>query len=181
MILITSLIAFVSSNVDDLLLLAVLFAQAKSKKENQNILIGQYVGILLLLLVSYLMATVWVHAINLPVRWLGVIPILLAIKQVLPKKGGSQQQLSQVSAGQVALLTIASGSDNIGLYVPIIGQQTLVETLLSVGVFILIIPLWWWLGQRLGDAPGLRNLVQRHGSIVVAVIYFLLGLWVLFG
>ncbi|ANY12394.1 cadmium resistance transporter [Leuconostoc lactis] len=181
MIFIISLVAFVSSNIDDMIVLTVLFAQAVDIKDRFNILIGQYIGILTLLFASYLIATFLVNGTQIPLNLLGVIPIMLSIKKMIAKNSIESHSKSTISIVQVAALTIASGADNVGIYTPIIAKQSLYETVILLIVFAVMIPVWWLIGGKIGSWEIIKVGIKKNEKIIVASIYFLIGIWIIFG
>ena len=102
-----------------------IFARANTRKEYRDIYIGQYLGSVILILVSLFLAFVLNY---IPEKWvlglLGLIPIYLGIKVAIyddcegekrAKKELDEKGLSKL-VGIVALVTVAScGADNIGL------------------------------------------------------------------
>ncbi len=87
-----SLIAFISTNIDDVFVLMLLFAQAEGRKSMKNISAGQYFGISVLVAVSILGAF---GVQCMPQRYialLGLIPIALGIREYLEYKGAKQEK-----------------------------------------------------------------------------------------
>lgn len=127
--------AFVSTNGDDFVLLLALFGVGQNRFS--RILIGQLVGMAVLVGLSYLGALgldwighSWAH-------WLGCIPILIGLKALVQKKTspsstGVSQNLSVLA---VTLLTVANGGDNLGVYVPLFAVQSAEERALTLLVF----------------------------------------------
>ncbi len=79
-IIITSIISFVSTNIDDIFVLMVFYTQVNKKMKNQDIIIGQYLGIGILVTLSIIGAV----GVNfLPDKYigaLGLLPVILGIK-----------------------------------------------------------------------------------------------------
>lgn len=179
MIIFISIIAFVSSNIDDIMLLTLLYAQSKNRYECKNILIGQYVGIFTLVSISLIISTILVKSTDIPINWLGIVPIALAIKEMMQKETATDHTTIKITFLQVAMLTIASGTDNIGVYVPIISQQSSKETFIFCIIFALMIPLWSLLGYLIGHIPVVQKTIRKHEHLIIILIYLLLGIWIL--
>ena len=89
------IVVFASTNIDDLFLLAAFFADPRLR--HRSIVVGQYVGIGALVLVSALAALL---ALALPAGWvalLGVVPLFLGLSRLRALRGetlgdGSRQQ-----------------------------------------------------------------------------------------
>src|SRR5699024_2096954 len=79
--IITATVLYVATAVDLLVILLIYFAKANTKKEYKDIYIGQYLGSLILIIVSLFLAFVLNYV---PEKWilglLGLIPIYLGIK-----------------------------------------------------------------------------------------------------
>ena len=125
--IVTAAILYIATAVDLLVILLIFFARAKTRKEYRDIYIGQYLGSIILILVSLFLAFVLNYV---PEKWilglLGLIPIYLGIKVAIyddcegekEQKELNEKGLSKL-VGTVSLVTIAScGADNIGLFVP---------------------------------------------------------------
>ena len=78
-IVLTSVLAFASTNIDDLFLLTLFFGDKRFK--TRDICLGQYLGIGMLLVISYLGVRLGSQVDIRYVGLLGVIPIYLGISQ----------------------------------------------------------------------------------------------------
>lgn len=77
---VTSVLAFVSTNLDDIFVLTILFSQVNQTMKRRDVIIGQYLGIGSLLGVS-IVATYSLRFITTaPLNWLGIVPILLGVR-----------------------------------------------------------------------------------------------------
>ena len=144
--IITATVLYVATAVDLLVILLIYFAKANTKKEYKDIYIGQYLGSLILIIVSLFLAFVLNYV---PEKWilglLGLIPIYLGIKVAIyddcegekrAKKELNNKGLSKL-VGTVVLVTIAScGADNIGLFVPYFVTLNSIELLTTLLVFV---------------------------------------------
>lgn len=166
--------------MDDIVVLTVLFAQAAGKKDRRNILAGQYIGVFTLLFVSFCIATFLSAATDFPVKWLGIVPIILALKKLFEKNKLKESTGSKISVAQVAALTIAGGADNLGIYIPIIVKQSLDQTLVFASGFVVMIPLWWLIGKQIGGWSVIRRVINKREHLAVALIYFAIGIWIFF-
>ncbi len=86
-IIITAVSAFISTNLDDIFLLAAFFANPEFKAK--DVLLGQYLGFIILLIVSSL--TYFLQFI-VPSQWislLGVIPIMIGVRGLINLNSGT--------------------------------------------------------------------------------------------
>src|SRR3984957_38468 len=117
---------FASTNVDDIFVLIGFFADPKFR--TRDIVLGQYAGIAALFGVS-LVASLLSLVIPRPyLGLLGIVAILIGAKKVVDfyrKRDKGQTTLERHSktsaygrSATVALVTMANGGDNIGIYAP---------------------------------------------------------------
>jgi cadmium resistance protein CadD (predicted permease) len=116
---------FAGTNIDDLMVLTVLFlsARATSKPQPWQIWAGQYTGIGVLVAVSAVAA---LGLTIVPDRWvglLGLVPFALGVKGLaaaIRARGHDDPPAPATAPGliSVAGVTIANGADNISVYTP---------------------------------------------------------------
>ena len=183
-------VVFVSTNFDDLFLLAALFADPRLRA--RNIVAGQYLGVGVLVVVS---AAAGLAALTIPEGWtalLGIAPLFLGLRGLpdvfrraepeeseepnLPLTGWrrSAQLLS------VASVTIANGGDNLGVYVPLFASEPQ-SIPLYAAVFAVLIAVWCAAGYLLINNPWIGNPIRRYGHRALPLVLIALGLYILSG
>ncbi len=78
--------AFTATNIDDILILTIFFAQVDDKFRPRHILIGQYLGFGLILLASL---PAYLGGLIIDPKWiglLGLLPIAIGIKNLFQKQ-----------------------------------------------------------------------------------------------
>ena len=80
-IVLTALTAFIGTNIDDIVMLTILFAAADSSKAKRNIVLGQIAGFSVAVVISIFGAHFAKMIPNGYIRFLGMIPIAIAIKK----------------------------------------------------------------------------------------------------
>ena len=144
-------VAFVSTNIDDVVLLLALFSSRAYS--TRQVVVGQYLGIAALYGTSVLASLV---SLVLPPTYpglLGLAPIAIGIKQLrhlLRKhdRGPADGRLLErpmsapASIVSVAAATIANGADNIGVYTPIFAFLSAREMAVFGLVFIVLTGFW---------------------------------------
>ena len=80
----------------------------------------------------------------------------------------------------MALITIANGADNIGVYIPLFAGFSLWQMGTALSVFSLMTGLWCLLSIRLSDLPVLQKLLRKYKPVLIPAVYILLGLYILF-
>jgi cadmium resistance protein CadD (predicted permease) len=178
---------FVASNIDDLFILLVFFADARFRP--MHIVLGQFGGMGALVLFSWLAALVALVIPPVYVGLLGLVPIAIGLKQLLDlwrgKSNDDDDAELAARAGArgpvltVAAVTIANGGDNIGVYVPVFATRSADDVTLIVVVFALMTVAWcaiahWLVNHRTIGAP-----IRRYGAPLLPWVLIGVGVLVL--
>lgn len=182
----SSLAAFVGTNIDDIFINMLFFSEADTYAKTQSVVFGKYLGTGLLFLLGVLGASGLRFIPEVYTALLGLIPLVLGIKEIFCclKKNESEETDPPVvkkdhGAWDVMFVTIASGADNIGVYIPLFSEYTSWQMLTAACVFAVMPALWCVLGKKLADLPLLRELLARSKPIAVPALYILLGVYIL--
>ncbi|GAA0995266.1 CadD family cadmium resistance transporter [Acrocarpospora macrocephala] len=175
---------FIGTNVDDLLVLTVLFlsARAQGSPKPWQVWTGQYLGIAALLLVSGLAALGLSIIPDDWIRVLGLVPIALGIRGLITAvRDRESHDPPPVATGMlsVAAVTIANGADNVSVYTPVfrtIGADAFAVTL---AVFAAGVAVWCLAGSWLGSHRKIIEFVERYGRWLVPGVFVLIGLIIL--
>ena len=171
--------AFAATNVDDLFVLMLLFGQAESRLARRKICLGQLLGLAVLTAASVACA---LGLGVLPKAWLrllGLVPITLGVRAWLTRRGEDEQAPSAVGLLSTALLTVANGGDNLGVYIPLFAGFDGGQLTLCAGVFALMTLLWCLLGARLASLPRVGAAIGKYKAVLVPAVLILLGLYIL--
>ncbi|GEA26887.1 hypothetical protein MiAbW_01447 [Microcystis aeruginosa NIES-4325] len=79
----------------------------------------------------------------------------------------------------VAAITIANGSDNIGIYLPLFASNTLPNLVTIVSVFLILVGVWCFTAHQLTQLPAIANLITSHGSHFVPCVLIGLGVFMI--
>ena len=188
-----AILVFISTNVDDIFLLAAFFADKKLMA--RTVVLGQLLGIGALVAVSTLVA--WL-SMALPEGWislLGLVPLYLGLKQIKSlwtdaddstedaEVQNQEHQMARSMHSQllaVAGVTIANGGDNLGVYIPLFANALSAIPLFIV-VFALMTLMWCFLGYLLVNNKVFGHWIRRYGHKILPVVLILLGLDILSG
>jgi cadmium resistance protein CadD (predicted permease) len=181
-----SLVLFVATNVDDLFLLLSLYAEQRTAKV--AILLGQYLGVTALLAAGLLCSRIAVVIPASYLRWLGLIPILLGLQKLVALLWHSEepagiypaQPLRHSQTLGVAALTIASGGDNLGVYLPLFANWPWHNCAVLILVFLVMTAAWCFFAHWLAHHRSLRAPVAKWGAWLFPVVLLILGLRILF-
>ncbi|MCW3838500.1 cadmium resistance transporter [Micromonospora yasonensis] len=173
---------FAGTNIDDIIVLTVLFlsARASGKPHPWQIWVGQYVG------VAALVAASAVAALGLtliPDQWvglLGLVPFGLGVRGLIGAiRSRSDEELPTpaVAAGLASVVgvTVANGADNISVYTPMFRTIGVTASLVTVAVFAVGVAVWCLAGSWLGSHRRVVDVVERFGHWIVPGVFMLIG------
>lgn len=183
----TSVAAFISTNLDDIFMLTLFFAQAKGRKGALKVVAGQYIGMGCLAALSILGALGTQLVTQRYVGLLGFVPLCLGIKAWMDYRSQGNKSRQEEETGEtpgigiisVALVTMANGGDNIGVYIPVFSGYSAGELAEALAVFAGMTALWCRLGYSLGNHPGIKEKIERYQHILVPLILSALGVIIL--
>jgi cadmium resistance protein CadD (predicted permease) len=174
---------FAGTNVDDIIVLTVLFlsARATGRPRPWQIWTGQYLGIAGLIAISAIAA---LGLAVVPDRWvglLGLVPLALGVRglvRAVRNRGAGGEAPPAVASGlfTVAGVTVANGADNISVYTPVFRAIGVGPTLLTVSVFAAGVAVWCLAGSWLGSHRKVIAVVERYGQWLVPVVFTAIGL-----
>ena len=188
--IISAIGVYISTSIDYLIILIILFAQLSQNKQKWHIYTGQYLGTGLLVGASLVAA----YVVNfVPEEWmvglLGLIPIYLGIRFAIVGEGEEEEEeiierLEQSKANQlfwtVTLLTIASGGDNLGIYIPYFASLDWSQTLVALLVFVIGIIILCEISRVLSSIPLIFETIEKYERIIVPIVFILLGLYIMY-
>lgn len=95
--IILTVILFVATNIDDLVIDTFFFTEIKNKKDIKIVVLGKYLGLGFLVLVS-IIASFGLNFIPFAyIRYLGFIPLYLGIKEIIHNKDDEEVKVKQSS------------------------------------------------------------------------------------
>ena len=186
--IISAIGVYISTSIDYLIVLIILFAQLSQNKQKWHIYAGQYLGTGLLVGVSLVAA----YVVNfVPEAWmvglLGLIPIYLGIRFAIVGEGEEEEiieRLEQSKANQlfwtVTLLTIASGGDNLSIYIPYFASLDWAQTLVALLVFAIGVIIFCELSRVLSSIPLISETIEKYERIIVPLVFIPLGLYIMY-
>ncbi|MQS15526.1 hypothetical protein F7Q99_25460 [Streptomyces kaniharaensis] len=179
--------AFGATNIDNLVALTAQLSRPAVEGEQRlglrHALRGQYLALLVLLLVAVLGAAGLLLLPHRVAALLGVVPLVLGIRQLVRRGGPAASGPGPARSGTraVALLSITCGADNVAVYSPLLAQARFPDALVvAVVIAVLVAPmsvLAWWLARGGVRLAGLGAVGDR----VFPVCLITVGLLVLSG
>lgn len=175
--------AFAATNLDDLLVLSVLFLSARTRTRPRlwRIWVGQYIGIGILTVAA---ATAALALTPVPVEWvgfLGLVPLFLGCYALLKvaRPSAAPPKPRSLTVPVVVAVTVANGGDNISVYIPLfrsLGPAASVTTALT---FAVMVAVWCAAGYWLTAHPKVGSLCRRAGNWVIPAVYVVLGVTII--
>lgn len=182
-----SVVLYASTNIDDLFILLGFFADQKFSRA--DVIVGQYAGIAILFFSSVLASLLSILVPRTYLGLLGFVPMLVGALRLIAlyrKRGSTEQALEHHTAAgsigrtaTVALVTIANGGDNLGVYIPAFAIRSHADLLVIGLVFAALTGLWCALAHWLTHHPALRAPILRYGHRVTPFVLIALGVLIL--
>ncbi|XYI03671.1 cadmium resistance transporter [Sorangium sp. So ce1128] len=183
-----SAVVFISTNIDDVLLLTAFFSDPDFTP--RQVVAGQFLGIAALVLASVACA---VLAVRVPEGWIGLLglaPLALGLRGLWALWRGAgagddedaddrpRGRAARFRALAVATVTVANGGDNLGVYIPLFSSSPGLVPLHAT-VFAIMTGALCALGHHLVNHPVLGSRIRRHGRVALPFVLIGLGLWIL--
>lgn len=184
--------AFSVTNIDDIVILVLLFSRLDKRFRGIHVVTGQFLGIAALVgasLIGFAGRAIF------PEAWiglLGLVPISLGLSNLVDYLNSSgrksQDMTGETTLGLVSMsgigwagmlgvasLTIANGSDNIGVYMPLFAHQDSSQLIVTLCVFAMMTLCWCFVAWRLTKEPLIALMLHRYGSALVPVVLIAIG------
>jgi cadmium resistance transport/sequestration family protein len=185
--ILTAIFAFISTNLDDMFILSAFFANPYFR--TKDVVLGQYLGFIILLIVSSLAYFVQFIISSQWISLLGIIPIIIGIRSLVylknPEAGdsGKTYDFNKYKFGQkilpVALVTMANGGDNLGVYMPLFASMGLMSLFLTAITFLIMVGVWCFLGFKLVNNSILGDKIKNYGHYILPLVMITIGLVIL--
>lgn len=181
-------LSFAATDIDDLLLLTALFANARLRRA--NVVAGQFLGIAVLFVACAIAASV---SLLIPPWWtalLGLIPLFMGLRGLVRLARGQDddddddeaEKAKSLSGGlqvfSVAAITVANGGDNVGVYIPLFAKDFHAVPVYALA-FFLMTGVWCLLSYSFVRNPWFGRHVERYGEAALPFVLVGIGLYIL--
>ncbi|RSM82263.1 cadmium transporter [Amycolatopsis sp. WAC 01375] len=174
---------FAATNVDDLVLLALFFANAAGRRGALRVVAGQYLGFAGILAVSIVGALGAGLLPDAVLPWLGLVPLLLGLRAAwrVWRERGTETEEPEAGPGVLAVagVTFANGGDNIGVYVPVFANTGTGGLIVYAVVFLALVAVWCLAGRFFATRPAIARALARWGHLLLPVVLIAIGLLIL--
>ncbi|QYO62615.1 cadmium resistance transporter [Leptolyngbya sp. 7M] len=189
----TGVAAFIATNLDDIIILLLLFSQVNRSFQRRHVVMGQYLGFTSLVLMSM---PGFLGGQLLPQTWigmLGIVPIAIGVNRLLSRDQDEESEPDLTIAPSaspftsflspqtcsIAAITVANGGDNIGIYMPLFASCTVESLLVILSVFLSLVGVWCYTAYQLTRVPMIAEILTRYGNLLVPFVLIGLGLMIL--
>lgn len=201
----TAVFSFIATNIDDLVINVLFFSQLHTpttpKLRIRHIITGKYLGLSLLIFASL---PGFLGGLLIPREWiglLGLLPIALGLRMLVKnshkvaevqavqpltshvptdhRPGDWWSSILSLYTYKVGAVTVANGGDNIGIYLPLFANLTLVQLGITVVAFWVMMGLWCGLSFYLAQHPTVAKISTRYGHRLVPLFLIALGISIL--
>ncbi|MDB9458159.1 cadmium resistance transporter [Dolichospermum circinale] len=204
-VFIEGIIAFTVTNIDDMMILLLLFSQIDSSFRKRHIFIGQYLGFFAIIMLSL---PGFFGGLFIQREWLGllgIIPIVLGMKQLINQQTESTESTEVQTVNpdfprllhpnptwsfflsifhpntyQVAAITIANSGDNISVYIPLFAGQNFVSLAIIIAVFLAMVGVGCGIAYLLTSQVTIGYILSRYGRVMIPFILMALGLFIMY-
>ena len=209
----TSIVSFISTNIDNIFVMMVLYARVDETFKKKYVVIGQYLAIGILTAISLSAAFGLNFVPQKYVGLLGFIAIALGVKEGISYKRPAQNksnrkefplETEETEAAHpnklqnilrnvtsmaskivkpeilsVALVGVANGADNIGVYIPLFTGYSSIQVIITIIVFVLMMAVWCFLGEKITDFPKIKAIIQTYKYFAVPAVFVGLGIYII--
>ncbi|TAE58898.1 MAG: transporter [Nostocales cyanobacterium] len=199
---IQGIIAFAATNIDDIIILLLLFSEIDQHFRRRHILIGQYLGFIVIIILSLPGFFGGLFIQHEYIGLLGLLPIAIGIKQIFSHSEENTEVQNVNTDGvnlshhnpilsfffsvlhphtyKVAAVTIANGGDNVSIYVPLFAGQNFRGLAIILIVFLGMLGVWSGIAYLLSRQPTIAYLLNRYGKVLVPFVLIGLGLFIMY-
>lgn len=173
---------FAVTNVDGLIVLTALFmASASGWPRPWQIVLGQYLGFTVMVIISMLAAA---GLVLVPDRWeglVGFLPLGLGVWGLLHARANADGAIpSRVGTlSSIVGVILANGADNISVYIPLFAVLTPGRIAVTIAVFLVLVGVWCTIARLLGRNKKVVAALVRAGRWLVPVVFVVIGMAIL--
>lgn len=183
---------FISTEIDDFLVFVVLFASHKSLKSRALIFSGRFFAVVLTAVLSAFASSLLSKIPHFYLRFFGLVPLFIGVFRIFKKDDDDKDSCGMAAASSekkilallslfssAFLLTLASSSDNAGIYIPFFLDFSLKEKFLAIIEISLLNFLWTLFQIKAASLPVVEKVVRKTARILIPAVFILLGISVL--
>ena len=180
--------AFLATNIDDIFILTAFFSSKAFP--NGSVVLGQYLGFGTLIIVSIMAFFINLIVPSSIISLMGFLPILIGIKNLFEIKNihddfkelesFNEENGRTYPAFKVALVTIANGGDNLGVYIPLMSSVNTWDTLGITLSFLILTGIWCFLSYKLVHNRLVGQKILKYGHLILPFVLIGIGIIILY-
>ena len=182
----SSVVVFVATSVDELVVLTTIFAYAERRKAVAQVYAGQLISQVVLLTLSVLAASGIESLSQEAIGLLGILPIALGVRILF---GGHDEDEARETANRlgapasvalaVALIAIGGGGEELAVFIPFLGSLAMPDLVVALVTLVLLVPVWCRVSQRIASIKPIQGWIARYQRVFVPVVFISLGVFVI--
>ena len=186
---IASIIAYITTEIDDLVVLLILFSKTRTSVEKASIITGKYIGLALISCCCAVFASYLSKMNTALIGLLGVVPIFMGIKYAVDSIKGKreEQDLSShfgigsflLMSFEVILITLASSGDNIAVYISFFTSVHGTEYIIVAVVFAVLQGLFCLAAMAIMNEKSIKRYVDESAKILIPLLFIALGIYIM--
>lgn len=181
--------SFLSTSLDSLAFLVPAISSGMAR--TRSIVAGYLLALGLIVVVSLGVALVGADRMPVETGWLGLLPLTMGLAMLGRRMAGEPDPIvgeteSDARAPrpvngtrQAAVVTLSMSGDNLGVFIPLFIDGTVVSDLVVVGTLVGAGVGWAWFARYLGTRPGLQTWSRLWGPRIMPFILMAVGLFIL--
>jgi len=157
----------------------------KPALKRSAVVVGQYIGFTALTVAALACSLLALAIPDRYIHYLGVLPILIGLWHLVKiwrysvAEEATERKATTSAVLGVASVTMANGSDNIAVYIPLFGRQPLSFILLTCAIFAAMTALWCTVGLLLTQHPKLGAPLRNWGQWIMPFVLIGPGAFIL--
>lgn len=101
------------------------------------------------------------------------------LQNILRKVTSMASKIVKPEILSVALVGVANGADNIGVYIPLFTGYSSIQVIVTIIVFVLMMAVWCFLGEKITDFPKIKAIIQTYKYFAVPAVFVGLGIYII--
>ena len=185
MVIVASVISFVATEIDDFVMLLVLFSKTDKVSERLGVVVGKYLA-LAFLIASCTALSFYLEKIPDEILGLaGLVPLVVGI--VYPYRKNKEKKFSVLWATASSLLlaletfliTLGNGADNICIYIPFFASLEGAEFFVMAVVFAVLQGAVCFAAIKIINSEAVQMYLGNFSKTIVPIAFILLGIYIM--
>lgn len=184
--ILTAIITFIATGIDEIFVLTIIFVYANNKKSIRDVYIGQQIGMIILLAISVLA----IFGITLITeKWVGILgflPIIKGVKILINGDDDDEKEeiINKTSRYKslilsVTVIAIAGGGEELAIYIPYFASLSTEYLIITLITFTILVPIWCKICSKISSIKQIQNTATKYERILLPIVFIGLGIFVL--